>query len=123
MRAKRDSLSADFEQFLESTYPQTSHGRNTITAVHRAQGLISSGKVTEADLRARLVGFRAFADSGGYSDPSKVPSMASWFEPHGDKRYWSRDWKPVPSKAQQQQDATIAAGLAFLNRDRSRSLA
>lgn len=120
---EQPAIGRDFEAFIEATYPQTSHGRNAIVAVHRAQGLIGSGKVTEAELRQRLIAFRAFVDSGGYTDASKVPAMASWFEANNDKRYWSRDWKPVPTKAQQQQDATISAGLAFLNRDRSRSLA
>jgi hypothetical protein len=113
-RELRTALDGEFEAFIEATYPQTSHGRNTIVAVHRAQGLIGSGKVTEAELRQRLTAFRAFVDSGGYTDASKVPAMASWFEANNDKRYWSRDWKPVPSKAQRQQDANISASQQWL---------
>lgn len=114
-------LSPDFEQFLEDTYPATSHGRNTAAAFHRAQGLVGAGKATEAQLRERVAGFRAFADSGGYSDPSKVPSMQGWFEPHGEKLYWSRDWKAVPNKAQRQQDANVSSGIEWLRKQEAAS--
>jgi hypothetical protein len=110
----RAALPPEFEEFLESTYPQTSHGRNTIAALKRAQGLIGSGRATEFDLRRRLTSFRQFVDSGGYSDSSKVPSMQSWFEPHREDPYWAREWAPIPSKAQRAQDSNIDAAKRWL---------
>ena len=112
-------LSAEFEQFLEATYPATSHGRNSANGWHQAQGLLGSGLVpSEAVLRDRLTRFRKFVDSGGYSGPNAVPSMRNWLDRNHPERYWARDWQPVPSKAQRRQDANVDAGLAFLEQGR-----
>ncbi|MEY4760665.1 MAG: hypothetical protein RLZZ200_521 [Pseudomonadota bacterium] len=94
------ALSPDFERFLAETYPATAHRRDLVTALHSAMGIVGMGKATEADLRRRLTGFRAFADAGGYSDPSKVPTPQRWFQPHQQgEPYWAREWEaPAPIK-------------------------
>jgi uncharacterized protein YdaU (DUF1376 family) len=122
-RTTRAELSESFETFLAETYPHSAHGSNHVTALHSAMGIVGSGRATEDDLRRRLTGFRAFVDTKGYSGPDKVPASHSWFAINRPSPYWAREWAAVPTKAEVQQDANIAAGLAFLNRDRSRSLA
>jgi uncharacterized protein YdaU (DUF1376 family) len=122
-RTTRAELSESFETFLAETYPHSAHGSNHVTALHSAMGIVGSGRATEDDLRRRLTGFRAFVDTKGYSGPDKVPASQSWFAINRPSPYWAREWAAVPTKAEVQQDANIAAGLAFLNRDRSRSLA
>lgn len=114
-------LSAGFDEaFLDTTYPATSHSRNVVDGVHRAQGLVGGGLITEQLLRSRLEGFRAFVDSGGYSGPDKVPSLRNWLDRHHPEKYWARDWAAVPSKAQQAVDSTISEGMAFLRTGDSR---
>lgn len=114
-------LSPDFEQFLDATYPATSHSRNVVDGTHRAQGLVGAGLLTEPQLRARLAGFRAFVDTGGISGPHRVPSLRNWLDRDHPERYWARDWAAVPTKAEQQQDANVDAAQAFLNRRRGQA--
>lgn len=112
----RATLPPDFEQFLDETYPDTAHGRNVVDGVHRAQGLVGGGLITEALLRTRLTGFRAFVDTGGYSGRDKVPSLSSWLDRHHPKQFWARDWAAVPTKAEQQVSDVIEAGQEWLRK-------
>ena len=89
-------LSASFEPFMVETFPYTSHRRDFGSAWHFAQGIVGGALATEADLRRRVTGFRAYVDTGGYSDPSKVPTPQAWFKRHQQgEAYWSREWEAV----------------------------
>lgn len=110
----RPKLSPEFESFLAETYPHSAHGNDHITALHSAMGLVGSGRATEADLRRRLTMFRAFVESKGYSDASKVPASQNWFAINRPNPYWAREWKPVLTKAEQAVDSIISEGAAFL---------
>jgi uncharacterized protein YdaU (DUF1376 family) len=107
------ALSPSFEPFLAETYPPSPFGNDHITALHSAMGIVGQRLATEAQLRARLTGFRAFVDTGGYS-PDRVPKSENWFAINRQNPYWAREWKAVPTKAEQAVDSTINAGLAFL---------
>lgn len=115
LRAREPMLADDFEQFTQATYPPTAHRQDHITALKSAQCLIGMGKATEADLRRRLIGFRAFVDSGGYSGPEKIPTIQRWFQVHQQgESYWSKEWRALPSKAQRQQDSNLDVARRFL---------
>lgn len=110
----RAALSADFGSWVQRTYPQTSHTRKWSDALHFAHVIVDGGKVTEADLRRRVEGYRAFVDGRGVSDPSKVITPQNWFNPQAEDAGWSREWAAPPSKAQQAQDANISASQQWL---------
>lgn len=110
----RPMLSEDFEQFLDATYPATAHSRNVVDGWHRAQGLVGGGLITEGLLRTRLIGFRAFVDSGGYSGPHAVPSLRNWLDRHHAEQYWARDWAAVPTKAEQRLQENLDSAQEWL---------
>lgn len=110
---------------IEATYPATAHDRDAVTAQHSATGLVNLGLATWQDLRRRLQGFRAFADSGGYSGPDKTPGMAAWFQREQRKNppYWAREWQAQPSKAERQQAENLDASLQWLREQEARDAA
>lgn len=112
----RETISPEFEQFLEQTYPQTSHRCDWVTAAKSARGIVGLGLATEVELRRRLAGYRAFVESNGVSDPSKVAAPQNWFRLHDPAPYWAKEWAAVPTKAQRQQDANLATSLEWANR-------
>lgn len=114
-------------EFIEATYPPTPHGRNAISALHQCIAIVNGKRATEADLIRRLTGFRDFVGSGGYSSPSAVPSMGSWFRsgfrPDGQQPYWDREWAAVPTKAEQRLQANIDATQEWLRQQEEKDRA
>lgn len=113
------SREAGFDSdWLDTIWPPTANNRNSATAIHHAMALVNLGHCTWQTLRKRVEGFAQHCATGGYSDPTKVPGMVSWFRHDHPERYWARDWAPAPTKAEQQRDANIDAAQKFLNRNR-----
>jgi uncharacterized protein YdaU (DUF1376 family) len=61
--------------------------------------------------------FRAYIAAGGRSGPKYVDGPDRFFDPDNPKQLWRQEWRPPKNKAQVQQDANVAAGLAFLAED------
>jgi hypothetical protein len=110
----RETLSRDFEDVALTGYPDCSGRKHWTTALHNAGIIVASGKATEADLRRRLAGYRAFVDSGGVSGPQFVMTPQKWFEPFGEDLPWQREWGALKSKAEIQQDENLSAGAKWL---------
>lgn len=108
-----DAFDADW---LSSTWPETANNRNSVAAIHSAQGLVGMQLATWAQLRARVLAFAAYCAAGGLSDPSKVPGMARWFKHDDPERYWEREW-PLPKRKASTSTEAAAAWDALLASD------
>lgn len=112
----RETLSPEFESFMLATYPDGKPDADFSKAIHFAMGLVGSGWLSEETLRRRVAGYRAYVDSQGVSGRQYVIKPQNWFNPTNPDKPWDKDWCAVPSKAQQHQDANIAASQAWLAR-------
>lgn len=103
---------AAFER-IAAKYPTRTGEQNLIADEHVFRARLEDGEPL-AELEAGVERFAKFAKEGGYSGPSFVMPMRKFFDRQ--PRRWTQAWDPPPSKQQQRQDETVAAGLAFLAR-------
>lgn len=109
--------------WLDANWPKTiATERNSAIAIHYAAGLVGMGKATWTQLRHRVIGFRAFCDTGGFS-AARIPGMSNWFRHDHPQRYWEREWAAVPSKTEQRVQENIDSGLEWLRQQEERDRA
>lgn len=114
LNRQKEALSADFGDFLQSTYPECDGKRSWTTATHNAGILVESGRATEVQLRAAVEGYRAHR---GHEGGKGAYSPQNFFALVGEDLPWQRVWKPPKSKAQVVQDSNVAASMEWLGRD------
>lgn len=98
------TLTEELEAFIQATYPECSGRREWLTAFHHVGILLSTGRATEADIRRRVAGYRAFVEAGGASSAAYVYTPQNFFDPRAEDPLWSRDWSTPKSREQQQRE-------------------
>lgn len=112
----RETLSQDFDSWVQTEYPHCTGRRQWMTALHDAGVIVETGRAAELDLRRRVTGYRAFVEGKGVSGPERVYTPQSFFALGAEDPPWGKEWAAPKTKAEQQQDSNISAVQQFLNR-------
>lgn len=110
----RETISPDFDAWVQAEYPHCTGRRVWSTALHDAGVIVATGKATEGDLRRRVTGYRAFVDGLGVSGPERVYTPQNFFALHAEDAPWRKEWEAPKSRAQQAQDGNLAASREWL---------
>ncbi len=123
LRTERARLSDDFDVWVQAEYPHCTGRRAWSTALHDAGVIVETGKATEADLRRRVAGYRAFVDGEGVSGPERVYTPQNFFALHAEDAPWGKEWAAPKSKAQQRMQGNIDSTQAWLREQEERDRA